>query len=256
MASFNEIIQHLQIGTVFRAILLLVLGYVVAKIVGASVKRASRKYLSDQQSILLSRVLFYTVFFLFLASGVQQLGFNIGALLGATGILTIALGIASQTSMSNLVSGIFIIGEKPFQIGDTIKVNDIQGEVVSIDSFSAKIRTTDNTMVRVPNEILIKSAISNTSYFPIRRIDLNFYIPFTTDIEQVKNVFLSVAEKNSLCLKEPKPAFAILSFAYSSVQIQLSVWCKKENYNELKTTMYLQIKNVFPAKIIEQEKDK
>ena len=163
---------QIHIEPMVRTALLVVVGYGVARLLSSTIGKALIKHLTPQQAMLQRRFVFYIVFAIFIASALDQLGFHIGALLGAAGILTVAIGIASQTSMSNIISGIFMIGEKPFEVGHTVKVNDMQGEILSIDLLSVKMRTNDNTMVRIPNELLIKSAIVNLSYFPIRRIDL------------------------------------------------------------------------------------
>ena len=77
--------------------------------------------------MLFQRGAYYVILGLFVIAALHQLGFNLNVLLGAAGILTVALGFASQTSMSNLISGLFLIGEKPFQIGDIIKVDQTVG---------------------------------------------------------------------------------------------------------------------------------
>ena len=191
--------------------------------------------------MLLRRIIFYIIFLLFITSAIQQLGFHITALLGATGIITVALGIASQTSMSNIISGMFIIGEKPFEIGDTIKVNELQGEVLSIDYLSVKIRTNDNMMARIPNEMLVKSPIVNISYFPIRRVDLTFTITYKTNIETLKKILLDIAAQNALCLDEPEPCVSVVRMTDNGIQMQFSVWVKKDKFNELKSTIQAEI---------------
>ncbi len=251
MDTLNNLITELHIAAAFRAALLIIAGFFISKLLSASINRAFRKRLRPHQAMLLRRILFYVIFILFLISAIQQLGFNISALLGATGILTVALGIASQTSMSNVVSGVFIIGEKPFEIGDTIKVNDIQGEVLSIDFLSVKIRTPNNTMVRLPNEVLIKSAITNVSYFPIRRVDLIIGIAYKEDLNVVEKILLRIAKNNPLCLDEPVPYIGVDALADSSVNIQFYAWGNKNDYNQLKSTLLADIKNAFAEHRIE-----
>ncbi len=105
----------------------------------------------------------------------KKAGFKLSVFLGAAGILTVALGFASQTSASNLISGLFLISEGSFEVGDTIQItlirgNTIEGEVISIDLLSVKLLTLDNVYIRLPNEQLIRapvhnlSKISNTAY--------------------------------------------------------------------------------------------
>lgn len=250
MKTFLEMMQQFHIDIMIRTFLLVVLGFFVAKFLSTSIDKALKKRLRPHQSMLVRRLTFYTVFFLFIASAIQQLGFEITALLGATGILTVAIGIASQTSMSNIISGIFLIGEKPFEIGDTIKINETIGEVIAIDFLSVKIRTSENTMIRIPNEVLIKSAITNISYFPIRRVDITLGVAYKTNFDKIEQILFDIAKNNKLCLDEPKPSLTILNFADTVINIQFSVWARQENYHALKNSFQNEIKNAFTTENI------
>ena len=245
MPSFDTLLEQYHIGTTLRAALLLLIGFFAARLLSLSISRALNKRLTRQQSMLLQRFIFYFILSLFVASAIQQLGFNIGTLLGATGILTVAIGIASQTSFSNIISGIFIIGEKPFEIGNTIRIGEIEGEVLSIDLLSVKIRTADNMMIRVPNETLIKSAITNISYFPKRRIDLKLCVAYKENIDHVKQTLFTIAEKNSLCLKDPHPQFTIIGFGETITNIRFCVWATREDFDAAKTSVQEDIKTTF-----------
>ena len=241
----------MQYGYILHAALLIIAGFFISRLISSSVDKALRKRLTAHQTMLIRRILFYAIFILFLVSAAQQLGFRINTLLGATGILTVAIGIAAQTSMSNVISGIFIIGEKPFEVGNTIKINNMQGEVMSIDFLSVKIRTSDNTMIRIPNEVLIKSSIANISFFPTRRIDLMVSIAYKENVAAVKKILLDIAKNNPLCLAEPQPAVNIDTFADSSVNLQFSTWVRRENYTEVKNSLQEAIQTEFTQHNIE-----
>ena len=144
-----------------------------------------------------------------------------------------------------------MIGEKPFEVGHTVSVGDIKGEILSIDLLSVKIRTQDNTMVRIPNELLIKSAITNLSSFPIRRIDLKIGVAYKEDLENVRDVLFSLAYKNPLALIEPKPLLQILELGDFAINIQFSVWCSRLNYLDLKNSILIDIHQAFAANNIE-----
>lgn len=248
MDTLYDIFGKFHISSLSRAILLMILGYLCARLGSEAAKRTVGKHLNRHQNILLRRFIFYLVLFIFFAAVIDELGFRISALLGATGILTIAIGIASQTSLSNIISGIFIIGEKPFEIGDTIKINELQGEVLSIDLLSIRIRTSDNTMIRIPNETLTKSAIINTSYFPIRRIDVPLTINDKNNLAEIKQVLLELVNKNMSCLDEPEPTVIIQSLGDASINIQFQVWTHNNLYAELKSQLQEDIHTLFAKK--------
>ena len=165
--------------------------------------------------------------------------------------MSVAIGFASQTSASNIISGLFLVSERPFSIGDLIRVGSTTGEVTSIDLLSVKLRTFDNLFVRIPNETLIKSEVTTLTRFPIRRIDLAIGVAYKENIEHVRKVMERVADANPICLDEPKPAFIFKGFGDSSLDMQFSVWVKREKFSELKNAIYEDIKEAFDAEGIE-----
>ena len=225
-----------------RAILLLSIGLVAATILSRLVRRSLKARLSEHHHQLARRVVFYGVLTLFVASALRELGFSLAVLMGAAGVLTVAIGFASQTSASNLISGLFLISERPFSIGDFIQVGAITGEVLSIDALSVKLRTFDNLFVRIPNETLIKSEVTTLTRFPIRRYDMKLGVAYKEDIKQVREILLAVAEKNPFCLEEPPPLFIFLGFGESSLDIQFSVWAARKNFLELRNTLQMEVK--------------
>ncbi|MFO7954401.1 mechanosensitive ion channel family protein [Thioalkalivibrio sp.] len=225
-----------------RAAVYLLVGLLVARLVSRGLARMLEDKLDAQQVMLTRRISFYVIVLLVLASALRELGFDLTVLLGAAGILTVALGFASQTSASNLISGLFLIGERPFSVGDVIKVGDATGEVLSIDPLSVKLRTFDNLMVRVPNESLVKSQLTNLTRFPIRRLDMQIGVAYHTDLKQLRNVLMTVAENNPVCLEEPSPLFIFLEYGESALKIQLSVWARREKFLDLRNTMHEGVK--------------
>lgn len=230
-----------------RAVALLVAGLVLASVAGRAVRRVLGRYLGPQQLMLARRVAYYGVLGLVLASVLRELGFNLGVLLGAAGVVTVAVGFAAQTSASNLISGLFLIGEGAFRVGDLVRVGTLTGEVLSVDLLSVKLRTLDNLYVRVPNETLIKSEVTNLSRFPIRRLDLLLSVDYASNIRDVERVLRQTAESNPLCLEEPAPLFIFTGFGESSMDMQFSVWTTRENVLVLGNAMRHEIKEAFDA---------
>jgi len=234
-----------------RAVTLLVLGLLFATLASRLVRRVGTKHMSVHHMLLARRLAFYVILALFVASALRELGFSLAVLMGAAGVLTVAIGFAAQTSASNLISGLFLIGERPFSVGDVIRVAGTTGEVLSIDALSVKLRTFDNLFVRIPNETLIKSEVTTLTRFPIRRLDLTLGVAYKEDINAVRDVLLMVAEKNTLCLDDPAPLFIFNGFGESSLDIQFSVWAKRENFLPLRNSITAEIKAAFDAAGIE-----
>tara|TARA_R110002096_G_scaffold242573_1_gene434473 strand:- start:168 stop:1055 length:888 start_codon:yes stop_codon:yes gene_type:complete len=245
ITSTISLMEQLHIFDISKALLILIVGYFAAKIASTAILRIDFANLGPHGKVQLRRAVFYGIFILMLFSALRELGFDLSVVLGAAGILSVAIGFASQTSASNLISGIFLMMERPFSIGDVIRVGDTTGEVISIDLLSVKLRTFDNLFVRIPNESMIKTQVTTLTKFPIRRADLQIGIAYKEDIEQVQKILTDVATKNVLSLDEPAPLFILLGFGTSSVNIQFSVWAKRENFLALKNTMYQEIKKAF-----------
>lgn len=249
--NLSNLLEAIHFVAISKATLIIVVGFFVAKFLSNLVTKFNFANMTNHGQILLKRGIFYAIMILMSMSALRELGFDLSVILGAAGILSVAIGFASQTSASNLISGLFLMMERPFSIGDVIRVEQTTGEVISIDLLSVKIRTFDNLYVRVPNESMIKTQVTTLTRFPIRRADLLIGIAYKEDIEQVKTLLAQLADNNPLCLSEPIPLFILKGFGSSSVDIQFSVWAKKENFLILKNEMYQQIKEAFDNNGIE-----
>lgn len=231
-------------GFIIGALVLLT-GYLIAQLVTTAFVKTMSQRLTAHQLLVWRRGIFYFLLGLFSMSALHEMGFKLSVLLGAAGIFTVAIGFASQTSASNLISGLFLIGEGSFMVGDTIKVNGTIGEVLSIDLLSIKLRTADNIYVRIPNEQLIKSEVSNLTRFAIRRVPIMVNISYQQDIGKVRLVLLTIADKNPLVLDEPKPQVVVQDLASSSINLMFNIWTRKENFLDIRDTIQESIKNAF-----------
>lgn len=251
ISNFTQNITGVSIYDVGKAVFLVILGYFIAKLSSAGFIRAMTKLGSNYQAKLVHRIIFYIVFIIFIIAAMQHLGFKLNVLLGAAGILSVSLGFASQTSASNIISGLFLIGEKPFVVGDTISLDSTSGQVIAIDLLSVKIRTNDNTMVRIPNEVLIKSNVTNLTRFRTRRFDLQLGVSYKENLDKVRKVLFDVVDKNDLCLKDPAPILSVLNFGESAINLQFSVWASKSQFSEMKMGIPEQVKKAFEKNNIE-----
>jgi small-conductance mechanosensitive channel len=233
-----------------RATLYLLAGLVLSRMVRFGLKRALT-HLEPGQRMLLARVAGYTVLGLFAISAMRQFGFDFTVLLGAAGIVSLAVGFASQTSASNLISGLFLVLERAVQPGDIVTVGGRTGEVISVDLLSTKLRTFDNLLVRIPNETMVKSEIVALNRFPIRRVYLNVGVAYHSDLGLVQQTLLDVAARNPLCLDEPAPLLISQGFGDSSIDYLLAVWAKSENWLTLRNTITREVKEAFDAAGIE-----
>lgn len=248
MDNLPQIEQLYPLG---RALATLAIGFGLAHVLRAAVVRVLTTRATTQQAMLGQRLTYYVVLGLFAVSALRELGFDFTALLGAAGIVTVAVGFASQTSASNLISGLFLIGERPFTVGEVIRIGDTAGEVIAIDLLSVKLRTFDNLLVRLPNETVIKTQITNLSRFPVRRYDLQLAVAYKENVDHVRKALLDVADRNPLCLREPSPLIIFQGFGDSGVLLQLSVWATTQNYLALRNSVAQDVKKAFDSAGVE-----
>lgn len=245
-----------RFSEILVALILALIGFLLARVVSNTVIRTVGTRFNAHQRLVWRRGIFYFIFLLFIMASLKEAGFKLSVFLGAAGILTVALGFASQTSATNLISGLFLIGEGSFEVGDTIQItlirgHTIEGEVISIDLLSVKLLTLDNVYVRLPNEQLIRAPVHNLSKFPIRRVPITLSIDFHEDIIKVREVLLDVAKKHPWVLDEPKPAVTVTAFRESSIELLFAIWCRRENFFKVRDEMQERIRNGFVANHIE-----
>ncbi|MBA2653495.1 MAG: mechanosensitive ion channel family protein [Gammaproteobacteria bacterium] len=245
MCDFVSSFHEAQMLAILKTIILIVSGFLLARITSKASEKLLGRYASSQQAMVFQKIIYFSILILFVVAGLQQLGFKLSVLLGSAGIATAAVAIASQTSISNIISGLFLIMEKSFQIGDRIKVGNTSGIISSIDLLSVKILTANNTLVRIPNELLIKSEITNITRFESRRLDLNLKVSSEENLPQIKALLVEMAKKNPLSLKTPLPSASIVELDGSDVYLQLSTWSAHKNYDALRDSLYADIVTLF-----------
>lgn len=249
--GWTEIVTPEGVRAGIRIFLMVGIGFPLVLLVAALVGRAFRKHLSLQGAMLLRKGIIYLGTTIVFISVLYQSGYKLTAFLGAAGIVGIAVGFASQTSVSNIISGIFLISERAFEVGDVILIGETKGVVLSIDLLSVKLRTFDNQFIRIPNENMIKSQVTNVTRFPIRRLDIDVGVAYKEDPQRVSDILLDIADRNPLCLDEPAPLVRFQEFGDSALQFLLAVWCTREDFYTLRSNLRQEIKVRFDAEGIE-----
>lgn len=231
-----------------RALLIIAVGLLVTRLVNNRLKLWS---LHAQHRLIVRRLSTGAILVISAVWAVSALGLEIGVVLGTAGVLTVAVGFAAQTSFSNLISGIFLMAEQPFRIGDVIKVGDTAGEVMSIDLLSVKLCTSDNLQVRIPNETMLKANVVNQTRFLLRRHDFKLAVAYQDDLARVRQLLLGLADDNPMCLRNPRPAFQVVGFGPASIEVQLSVWATRMNLGELRTELAIAMQRALADQGIE-----
>lgn len=242
---------QIEFGTIFWVVSLIVFGVPLLLLISKWIRQYTKKKLSAQQAMILSKFVLYFGFAFILLSILHELKFPLATLYGSAGIIGIALAFASQTSVSNIISGLFLIAEKPFEVNDIIKIGETTGVVLSVDVLSIKLRTFDNKYVRIPNENIVKSELTNITRFPIRRVDINIGVAYKEDISRIQKILADIAKKNPLCLNDPEPVVIFSGFGNSSLDFLLGVWAVKADWLKVKNSIAAEIKRRFDEEGVE-----
>lgn len=220
-------IKNLHWDHIAFSIMLVFFGYFFSKKLSQFVQRIMENKCSKHHAMLFARIVYYSLFLLFLISAIHEMGFKLTVLLGTAGLFTVAISFASQTAASNLISGVFLLFERPFKVGDVIAINSIKGTVETIDWLSTKIKTSDNRLIRIPNEGLIKSEITNLSVYPEKRDEIVLGIAASHDVEFIKSLIKSICVECVDILPKPDTKI-LLSQVIDSGGVELTVlyWSK------------------------------
>ena len=152
---------------------------------------------------------------------------SFAALIGASAL---AIGLAFMGSLSNLAAGVMLMIFRPFRVGDIIEVSDEIGKVDQISLFSTQMDTFDNRRIIIPNSKVFGSTIENFTHHPNRRVDISVGVSYTADIDQTREILNRAAFSVPNRLEDPAPQVILLELGNSSLNWQVRVWTKTENY--------------------------
>lgn len=225
--------------------------YIIYKLIVRWIKKFPAEKLSAQRSMILVKIVKYVAWFLMIMYVLNFFGIKLSAIWGAAGVAGVALAFAAQTSVSNIISGIFIMIEKTMKPGDLITVDGETGIVDIVGLLSVQIHTLDNQLIRVPNSTIINSNFKNTSFFDKRRMTINVDVSYDTDMEYALKTIQKVPAHCKTVLKDPAPAAWFDGFGESGITLTLAVWFNSADFLTTKNDTFIAIKKVFDEAKIE-----
>ena len=170
-----------------------------------------------------------------------------------------AIGFAAKDTLSNLIAGVLLIIDRPFEVGDRIEVwnapsgSATWGDVIDIGLRATKIKTTDNIIIIIPNnEIMLRDIINYTIISEQIRVRINIGIAYDANLQKAKDIILRVAAATEWVSDEPPPKVVVRNFGESSVDLQLRVWIHDAR-QRMNTISYItdSVKEAFDAEGIE-----
>ncbi|MDD3621044.1 MAG: mechanosensitive ion channel family protein [Methanofollis sp.] len=237
--SFLEAIDWWQIFT----ILVLIVGAAfIAKILTIYLKKALTDKIKRSQLDLLIKLVNYGVLIIAVLMILPYFQVELGGLLVAGGFLSIVVGIASQSVLGNLISGLFLIVERPISIGDDIKIGNVGGTVADLNIFSTIVKTYDGVYVRIPNETVFTSEITNYVAHAARRFSYVVGVPYDVDAGRAIEIIREVILEHPFALKNPEPTIYVEELGDNSVNIKVMIWAPASEWWGVYTDLLWKIK--------------
>jgi small conductance mechanosensitive channel len=212
-----NVLSALFVGVVFFGI------YRVLYRLSEQVLHRSRRVHAGLQSIAL-RTLRVAGLGLVALMVLAQLGVNVTAIVAGLGITGLALGFAAKDTLENFISGVTILLDKPFKVGDTIRIEDVYGTVDDISLRSTRVRTLANRVLVMPNTLMINQKLINYSRERLLRIDVDFGIAYKEKIDEARQIVLDTLKGDDRILKSPEPRIVVTELNSSSVDMQLRMF--------------------------------
>ncbi len=176
----------------------------------------------------------------------STIGVEMTSIVALFSVLGLAVSLAVKDSLANAAGGIILLFSKPFELGDYVMVDGVEGSVAHINVLHTKINTVDNKAIYIPNGLISDGQIINYSREDKRRLDLDVPISYSDDFKLAEQLISKLLEEHPLALNEEKePIVRVGAFADSAVTIVVRVWVKNSDYWTLKYDLLEGIKEQF-----------
>lgn len=227
---------------------ILAVGIIISSIIIAKgTSMLLKKYLRDKFDIdslgILLKGSYYGIIALAVILSLPILGIDTSGFLVAGGITGIVIGFASQNIVGNLVSGLFIMAERPIRIGSQVEIDQITGFVEDIGMMSTILRNFDGLYVRIPNEKVFTNNIINRGINVARRVERTIGIRYSDDTSKAIDIIYGVIEDHPYILKKPNSDVYVDEIKDGSVNIMMRVWTPSELWYTTKRELLLVVKN-------------
>ena len=235
-----------NLSVILMFVAVLVIGISIAKIITNILKKIMYKTNIEHTAVTFLLSLIKVLLYLIVAiTALSTIGVNVTSLITAVGAAALTAGLALQDSLSNMVSGIIILFNKPFVAGDLLEFEGVRGKVESIQIFFTTISTPDNKLVTIPNSRLTTNNVVNCTMVDKRRVDLKYSISYDDDITKVKGLLYTLISKNDKVLNNPEPAVYVGRHLDSGVEIEVFLWTHPDDYYSVYYFMQENVKLMF-----------
>lgn len=229
-------------GDLLYILLVVIAAAVIAKGLTIYLKKSLTDKIKRNQLDIILKGVNYGIALLAFLTVLPYFEVDLSGLLVAGGFASIIIGLASQSVLGNMVSGFFLVVERPVSIGDNISIGTTSGTVTDINIFSTIIKTYEGIYVRIPNETVFTSDITNYVAHAARRFEYTVGIPYAADATVAVGIIKQVIDAHPLALREPGPSVYVDELADNSVNIKVRVWAPSNDWWDVRTELLWTIK--------------
>jgi len=240
---FNKVIYgNITILNFLLSLIIFIASVVIAKISILYFRRSFKDKISKSHIEIIVKIIWYSIVVVALIFILSLLGVNPAGLLAAGGIAGIVIGFASQSIVSNLISGVFLIIERPINIGDQVAIGESAGFVEDISIISTTIRKYDGLYVRIPNEKVFTTSITNYVAHVVRRLEYIIGIRYSDDADKAIRIIKNVLDLIPLTLKNPEPQAFVDNLGDNAVNIFVRFWVPASEWYPVKMELLWKLK--------------
>ena len=244
-----ELLQEFIEGQLFKdiltALIILVLGIfatrILLKILTKSLEKSRLEKAAYSLITSLAKAAMYILLGLIVAS---TLGIDVTSIVALASVLTLALSLALQNMVSNIIGGFTILYTHPFRSGDYVEIAGQSGTVQEINMTYTKLTTPDNKVVSIPNSAVVAAQIVNYNAEPTRRVEVTVSASYDVPTQKVIDA-LALAGTVDNALLDPAPMAVITGYGDSAINYSLRVWVKTENYWDVHFLVTQRVKQIF-----------
>lgn len=248
-ANINVFAQQPVVSIILRilgALLVLTVGTKIAKYIARRYEnsRGAAK-LNKTVRTFLKHIIAIALYIVVGVAALVILGFELSVFSAAIASAGVTIGLALQGGLSNIAGGVMVVAFKPFELGDFVESEGVNGTVTDIGIFYTTLTTPDNKKVVVPNGKISNAVVTNYSANDTRRIDFDFSISYNADIDSAKKILMACAKADERIFSDPEPRVMIISHGNSAIGIRLRVWVKNSEYWDVNFAILEQVKKMF-----------
>ena len=238
-------------GDLLKFVLILSFSIIISRIITLYLRRSFKDKVSKDAGETILKLFYYGTIIIVFIAVLPLTGLDPSGLLLAGGITGIVLGFASQNIVGNLISGVFLMIEKPIKIGDQVEISGTSGFVTDIRIISTLIRTYDGLLVRIPNQQVFTTNITNVVGYPVRRFEFTLGIRYSDDADAAIWLIKDLIDKEPFALLNPEPSVFVNELGESAVKIVVRIWAPMSEWFKMKTNLLSTIKKTLEENGIE-----